>query len=125
MVELAEDIELPLAVDDDAQTLAIVDGVAVNDGGSGDLTYGVPALGRNYDGVSSFAPGGASRIPDGFDTNAASDWVRNDFDLAGIPGYSGSISLGEAYNTPGAANEVCRGRPRSNGRRARRASRRS
>ncbi len=85
---------------------AVVDAVAVNDGGAGDLTYGVPALGPNYDGVSRFAPGGASRIPDGFDTDAASDWVRNDFDLAGIPGFAGTIGVGEAYNTPGAPNEV-------------------
>ena len=85
---------------------AIVDSVAVNDGGSGDLTYGVPALGPNYDGVSSFAPGGASRIPDGFDTDAASDWVRNDFDLAGIPGFDGTPTVGEAYNTPGEPNQV-------------------
>ncbi len=85
---------------------AIADAVSVNDGGAGDFTYGVPALGPNYDGVSSFAPGGASRIPDGFDTEAASDWVRNDFDLAGIPGFPGSIVLGEAYNTPGAPNEI-------------------
>jgi hypothetical protein len=82
---------------------AIVDAVAVNDGGAGDLTYGTPTLGVGYDGLS-FAPGGASRIPDGFDTDAATDWVRNDFDLAGIPGYSGTIVLGEAYNTPGALN---------------------
>ena len=34
-----------------------------------------------------FAPGGASRIPDGTDTDAAADWVRNDFDLAGITDY--------------------------------------
>lgn len=85
---------------------AIVDAVAVNDGGAGDLTYGVPSLGKNYDGVSSFAPGGASRIPDGQDTDSTSDWVRNDFDLAGIPSNTGSIGPGEAYNTPGAANEV-------------------
>ena len=85
---------------------AIADAVSVNDGGAGDLTYGVPALGPNYDGISSFAPGGASRIPDGFDTDAASDWVRNDFDLAGIPGFTGSIGVGEAYNTPGAMNEI-------------------
>jgi len=91
---------------DSAPWDAIVDAVSVNDGGSGDFTYGVPALGPNYDGVSSFAPGGASRIPDGFDTDAATDWVRNDFDLAGIPGYPGTISLGEAYNTPGAPNEI-------------------
>ncbi|MCA9941851.1 MAG: ExeM/NucH family extracellular endonuclease [Ardenticatenaceae bacterium] len=85
---------------------AIVDAVSVNDGGAGDLTYGTPALGPNYDGISSFAPGGASRIPDGLDTDGATDWVRNDFDLAGIPGFTGSIGLGEAYNTPGTANEL-------------------
>ncbi len=84
----------------------VVDAVAVNDGGSGDLTYGIPVLGPNYDGVSSFAPGGASRIPDGLDTDATSDWVRNDFDLAGISGFTGTISAGEAYNTPGATNEA-------------------
>ena len=84
---------------------SIVDGVAVNDGGTGDVTYAV-ALGPNYDGVSSFAPGGASRIPDGTDTNTSADWVRNDFDLAGIPGFAGTASLGEAYNTPGALNQV-------------------
>ncbi len=41
----------------------IVDDVAVTDGGAGDLTYAGVVLGPNYDGVSSFAPGGASRIP--------------------------------------------------------------
>ena len=85
---------------------AIFDAVAVNDGGSEDLTYGIPALGPNYDGISSFAPGGASRIPDGFDTDAATDWVRNDFDLAGIPGFTGTPVVGEAYNTPGETNVV-------------------
>ncbi|HET7646430.1 MAG TPA: hypothetical protein VFM03_08110, partial [Candidatus Limnocylindria bacterium] len=83
----------------------IVDAVAVNDGGAGDRTYGSPVLGVSYDGAA-FAPGGASRIPDGTDTNTTADWVRNDFDLAGIPGFTGTISEGEAYNTPGAANEV-------------------
>ena len=82
---------------------AVIDAVAVNDGGSGDRTYGVPALAVAYDGLS-FAPGGASRIPDGLDTDLATDWVRNDFDLAGIPGFPGTIVLGEAYNTPGALN---------------------
>jgi len=84
----------------------IVDEVAVFDGDSGDLTYGTPVLGPNYDGVSTYAPGGASRIPDGYDTESESDWIRNDFDLAGIPGEEGSISEGEAYNTPGELNEV-------------------
>jgi hypothetical protein len=78
----------------------------VSDGGAGDLTYGGPTLSGNYDGVSSYAPGGASRIPDGFDTESSTDWVRNDFDLAGIPGFTGTIGPGEAYNTPGAANDV-------------------
>jgi predicted extracellular nuclease len=85
---------------------SIVDAVAVNDGGAADLTYAAPALGPNYDGVSSFAPGGASRIPDGLDTDAATDWVRNDFDLLGIPGFEGTAQLGEAINTPGAANDA-------------------
>ncbi len=85
---------------------AIADAVAVNDGGTGDRFYGIPALGPNYDGVSTFAPGGASRFPDGFDTEAATDWVRNDFDLAGIPGYPGTLGPGEALNTPGAPNQI-------------------
>jgi hypothetical protein len=85
---------------------AVVDAVAVNDGTAGDLTYGIPVLGPNYDGLSSFAPGAASRIPDGFDSDSAGDWVRNDFDLAGIPGFTGTPVLGEALNTPGAFNAL-------------------
>jgi predicted extracellular nuclease len=85
----------------------IVDAVAVHDGGASDLTYGAPVLGVSYDGLP-FAPGGASRIPDGADTDAASDWVRNDFDLAGITGYTGSPEEGEAYNTPGLPNRPVR-----------------
>lgn len=81
----------------------VVDAVAVDDGGTGDRTYGAPVLTAFYDGLS-LRPGGASRIPDGVDTDATADWVRNDFDLAGIPGYTGTIGLGEAYNTPGASN---------------------
>ncbi len=83
----------------------IADGVSVNDGGVDDMTYGIPSLSAYYDGLP-FAPGGASRFPDGADTESAADWVRNDYDLAGIPGYAGTISLGEAYNTPGAPNQV-------------------
>jgi hypothetical protein len=84
----------------------LVDAVAVHDGGASDLTYGIPVLGPNYDGLSSFAPGGASRIPDGFDSDGATDWVRNDFDLFGIPGFPGTPILGEAVNTPGAPNSA-------------------
>jgi len=84
----------------------IVDSVSVYDGGPDDLPYGVPVLGPNYDGLSTFAPGGASRIPDGMDTDTAADWVRNDFDLAGIPGFDGTPIFGEAYNTPGEFNRI-------------------
>jgi predicted extracellular nuclease len=84
----------------------IVDSVAILDGGTGDLTYSPAVLGPNHDGLSTFAPGGASRIPDGTDTDTAADWVRNDFDLAGIPGFTGTPEVGEALNTPGAPNEV-------------------
>ncbi len=84
---------------------SIVDSVAVNDGGAGDVTYGTPTLGVSYDG-QPFAPGGASRIPDGTDTDTTADWVRNDFDLAGIPGFTGTPIVGEAYNTPGALNAL-------------------
>jgi hypothetical protein len=84
---------------------AIIDSVALYDGGVTDRTYASPILYPNYDGMA-YAPGGASRIPDGYDTESATDWVRNDFDLAGIPGYTGTITAGEAYNTPGTTNVV-------------------
>lgn len=84
----------------------IADTVAVTDGGIGDITYGLVTLGPNYDGLVNLAPGGASRIPDGFDTESTTDWVRNDFDLAGIPGYPGTPVVGEALNTPGALNQL-------------------
>jgi hypothetical protein len=83
----------------------IADSVVVHDGGTSDLYYAEPVLGPNYDGVS-FTPGGASRYPDGFDTESATDWVRNDFDLAGIEGYAGTPVVGEAYNTPGEFNQI-------------------
>ena len=88
-----------------ADGVEIVDAVAVNDGGAGDVTYGGVTLGVSYDGLP-FAPGGASRIADGTDTDTAGDWVRNDFDLAGIDGFSGTPVEGEALNTPGAENAV-------------------
>lgn len=82
----------------------ILDSVAINDGGAGDLTYSNVVLGVSYDGLP-FAPGGASRIPNGLDTDSVSDWMRNDFDLAGIPGFTGTPIVGEALNTPGAVNQ--------------------
>jgi uncharacterized protein len=84
---------------------AIADSVAVTDGGTGDLTYGVPVLAPSFDG-GTFTVGGASRIPDGTDTDAPGDWVRNDFDLAGIPNFPGTPEVGEALNTPAAPNAL-------------------
>lgn len=83
--------------------VTIVDAVAINSGGAASRTYGGVTLGPAYDGLP-FVPGGASRIPDGVDTDTTADWVRNDFDLAGIPGNVGTLVPGEALNTPGAPN---------------------
>ncbi|MCG8491764.1 MAG: hypothetical protein MI743_09140, partial [Sneathiellales bacterium] len=88
---------------DNAPWTIVVDSVAVNDGGASDITYSSTVLSGGFDGVS-FTPGGASRIPDGTDTDSASDWVRNDFDLAGIQGDGSTLDDGEALNTPGAEN---------------------
>ncbi len=82
---------------------SVVDSVAVTDGGAGDHTYAQTELASGFDG-GSFTVGGASRLPDGTDTDSPSDWVRNDFDLAGIDGFTGSPEEGEALNTPGASN---------------------
>lgn len=84
---------------------AVIDGIAVDDGGGSDHTYTPVALAAYFDGAA-YAPGGASRIPNGTDTDTAADWVRNDFDGAGLPGFTGSPGLDEAYNTPGAVNEA-------------------
>lgn len=90
---------------DEGLGFEVVDAIAVHDGGASDRAYGGTVLGVAYDGLS-FAPGGASRIPDGTDTDATADWVRNDFDLAGIPGFAGTLVPGEAANTPGTANSL-------------------
>jgi uncharacterized repeat protein (TIGR01451 family) len=81
----------------------VLDSVAVSDGGSADIVYSAVVLTPGYDGIS-FTLGGASRIPNGYDTDSTSDWVRNDFELYGLPGYTGTPEAGEAINTPGAEN---------------------
>ncbi len=80
---------------------AVVDSIAVTDGGSGDNTYGDTTLAPDFDG-GGFTVGGASRIPDGAD-----NWVRNDFDGAGLPAFPGATAApGEAINTPGLTNAM-------------------
>jgi len=81
----------------------VVDDVAVTDGGTSDRTYATVVLAEGFDG-GSFTVGGASRIPNGVDTGSAGDWVRNDYDGAGLPGFAGAVDRGEALNTPGVPN---------------------
>lgn len=83
----------------------LVDDVAIFDGGVGDQTYATTDLASGFDGVAPH-PGGASRLPDGQDNESPSDWLRNDFDGAGLPGFTGTPVFGEAFNTPGASNEA-------------------
>lgn len=90
---------------DSTPWVAIVDSIAVNDGGSGDLTYADVVLTRGFDG-ESYTVGGASRIPNGTDTDSVSDWMRNDYDGAGFVGFAGTPVVGEALNTPGAVNQA-------------------
>ena len=86
----------------------VVDDIAVNDGGSADRNYGVTLL-QGFDGPS-FTVGGASRIPNGVDTDNPSDWTRNDFDGAGLPAFPGVVAdAGEAINTYLAENSVASG----------------
>ena len=81
----------------------IVDGIATTDGGSDDRTYSPVVLAPFFDGAP-FGAGGASRIPNGTDTDSIGDWMRNDFDGFGFAGFAGSPAVGEAENTPGAVN---------------------
>jgi hypothetical protein len=88
---------------DSSPFTATLDEVAVSDAGAGDHTYGTTTLPPTLDG-GSFTPGGASRIPNGTDTDAVADWDRNDFDGQGLPGFTGTPATGEAINTPGTSN---------------------
>ncbi len=109
---LVQDFTGPTAVDldtNDDGTLdvtpwtTIVDAVGVQDNGATDKVYAATILAQNYDGIS-FTVGGASRLPNGVDTDTSADWVRNDFNGEGLPGFSGTLVPGEAVNTPGAEN---------------------
>ena len=85
---------------------ALIDDIGVNDGGASDIDYATVTLNQGFDG-NTFTVGGASRIPNGTDTDNSNDWVRNDFDGAGLPSFPGVIAEnGEALNTPGTGNEI-------------------
>jgi hypothetical protein len=90
-------------VPDAAPWARIVDDVAVTDGGASDHTYAAVVLAGGFDG-NPFTVGAASRIPNGVDTDAVSDWMRNDFHGEGLPGLVGTPEPGEALNTPGDVN---------------------
>ena len=85
---------------------AVLDSVAVIDADSTDVTYGAVMLTSALSGGTSTV-GGASRIPNAIDTDTVADWVRNDFDGAGLPTLNPGIhQANEAINTPGKANAV-------------------
>jgi predicted extracellular nuclease len=84
---------------------AIIDSVAVTDGGASDRTYSPVVLSAANIGAG-FTPGGASRIPNGTDTDAVADWRVNDFEGAGLPGFTGNVTGDEVANTPGASNDT-------------------
>ncbi|MEJ2722769.1 MAG: hypothetical protein P8181_16775, partial [bacterium] len=83
----------------------VVDDVAILNGGVDDWVYSSVALTAGFDG-DPYLPGGASRIPNGADTDAVGDWYRNDYDGYGLSGFTGTPDAHEAINTPGAVNET-------------------
>lgn len=89
---------------DASDDFTVIDAVGVDAGRTGDVAYGT-ALTKNFDGRGKIV-GGASRIPDGTDTDTVADWVRNDYGKAGFEGFDGPPADGIAWNTPGAPNEV-------------------
>jgi|GEM_PF-7094599 len=107
----AEDDDLDTDDDgilDSTPWMTELDSIAIEDGSNpGDDTfYSAVVLTPDFDG-GTFDVGGASRIPDGFDTDSPSDFVRNDFDGAGLPCCDpGTPEDGEALNTPNAPNEL-------------------
>lgn len=84
----------------------IIDDIGVNDGDVSDLDYASVTLLQSYDGIP-FTVGGASRFPNAIDTNADTDWTRNDFDGSGLPSFPTVIAEpGEAVNTPNRKNVI-------------------
>ncbi|WP_456868194.1 endonuclease/exonuclease/phosphatase family protein [Galbibacter sp. BG1] len=87
----------------------IVDGIAVLDGDAGDLTYADVVLAPTFDGAT-FTVGGASRIPNDNVINSTSNWVRNNFNGAGLPDFPDvTAEEGDALNTPNTVNKIYEG----------------
>ena len=82
----------------------LLDSLALFDGDEGDLVYSDLIFEAGF-GNNPFPVGGASRFPDGDGNSTLADWVRNDFDAEGIPGFNGDLDPdSEALNTPAAPN---------------------
>lgn len=79
---------------------SLVDSIGVTDGGAGDRNYSSVILSPSFDG-GTLTPGGASRIPNGVDTDTLLDWKRNNFNRN-----NSSPVFGQAANTPGALNSL-------------------
>ncbi len=90
----------------------IVDAVAIQDdgaAGAADRKYTTVVLLPGADGVADEF-GGASRIPDGTDTDTAADFWRNDPEGGGLPGLDvDTASAGEALSTMGLPNHLGEG----------------
>lgn len=83
--------------------LSIVDSVGLSSDAA-HFVYSPVALTKvSADGTTVF--GGASRIPNGQDTDSVNDWVSNDFTGEGLA-IGGFAAPGQAINTPGLPNRV-------------------
>ncbi len=91
---------------DAGQSFTIVDSVGLLHATNGGSVYSETVLTPDFDGGTETV-GGASRIPDGVDTDTTADWVRNAYSGFGLPGReTGVVRPGEAINTPGQPNAV-------------------
>lgn len=88
---------------------SVLDSIAVTDGDVGDHSYGAETVLAEFFDGEVFSPGGASRIPNGADTNSVDDWTRNDWDGTGLPTLPGNLEPFEAVNTPGEVNATTLG----------------
>ncbi|TWU41279.1 Calx-beta domain protein [Novipirellula aureliae] len=93
---------------------ALLDDVALSNGDAGNSAYSTTVLSAaTLSDGSTFHPGGASRIPNGIDTNSSADWLRNDFAGDGLDSFGDTFTTvaGNAINTPLAPNAAVAGTP--------------